>query len=51
MGEATAQRGGRRKRHVRVTTEGVNAAASFYDAVVRATHGVSWQTLRRRART
>jgi DNA-binding PadR family transcriptional regulator len=50
MGEGTPQRGGRRKRHVRVTAKGVDAARSFYDAVMRASHGVSWQTELRRAR-
>jgi DNA-binding PadR family transcriptional regulator len=50
MGEATLQRGGRRKRHVRVTASGVREAAAFYDAVTRASLGVSWQTRPRRAR-
>jgi PadR family transcriptional regulator PadR len=51
MGEATPQRGGRRKRHVRVTANGVREAAAFYDAIVRASDGVSWQAKPRRART
>jgi DNA-binding PadR family transcriptional regulator len=51
MGEATPQRGGRRKRQVRVTARGVREAAAFYDAVVRASHGVSWEANPRRART
>src|SRR5215470_9757056 len=44
MGGATPQRGGRPKRMVRVTTRGRRAAAAFYDTVVRATRGVSWET-------
>jgi PadR family transcriptional regulator, regulatory protein PadR len=42
MGEATPQRGGRRKRMVRVTAKGVRAAAAFYEIVARASRGVSW---------
>jgi PadR family transcriptional regulator, regulatory protein PadR len=42
MGEATAQRGGRAKRMVKVTPNGVQAARNFYDAVMRISHGVSW---------
>src|SRR5580700_12240152 len=44
MGEATAQRGGRAKRMVRVTPKGVLAAKSFYDAVTRISRGVAWAT-------
>jgi PadR family transcriptional regulator PadR len=44
MGEATAQRGGRAKRMVRVTAKGMQAAKDFYDAITRASHGVSWAT-------
>ena len=44
MGEATPQRGGRSKRMVRVTPKGVQAAKSFYDAVVRVSRGASWVT-------
>lgn len=51
LGEATQQRGGRRKRHVRVTASGVREAAAFYQAVTRASRGVSWQTKPRRARS
>jgi PadR family transcriptional regulator, regulatory protein PadR len=47
MGEATAQRGGRSKRMVRVTAKGVQAAKSFYDAVVRVSRGASWVADRR----
>jgi PadR family transcriptional regulator, regulatory protein PadR len=42
MGEATAQRGGRAKRMVRVTAKGVLAAQDFYNAVTRVSRGVSW---------
>ena len=41
-GEATAQRGGRAKRMVRVTPKGVNAAKDFYEAVMRVSRGASW---------
>jgi PadR family transcriptional regulator len=44
MGEATAQRGGRAKRMVRVTPKGVQAAKDFYDAITNASRGVSWAT-------
>src|SRR6202042_2564587 len=39
MGEATAQRGGRAKRMVRVTGKGARAAKEFYDAVMRVSSG------------
>ncbi len=42
MGEATAQRGGRAKRMVRVTPLGLAAAKDFYEAVTRVSRGVSW---------
>jgi len=42
MGEATAQRGGRAKRMIQVTAEGVRAAEHFYNAVNRLTRNVSW---------
>jgi DNA-binding PadR family transcriptional regulator len=42
MGEATAERGGRAKRMVRVTPKGVEAAKDFYDAVMRVSRGASW---------
>src|ERR1700728_3897738 len=42
MGDATAQRGGRAKRMVRVTPKGVRAAKDFYDAVTRVSRGASW---------
>ena len=41
-GEATAQRGGRAKRMVRVTAQGARAAKEFYDAVIRVSRGASW---------
>jgi PadR family transcriptional regulator len=50
MGDATQQRGGRRKRHVRITAKGLREAASFYDTVTRASQGVSWQIRPRRVR-
>jgi DNA-binding PadR family transcriptional regulator len=43
MGEATAERGGRAKRMVRVTGKGVREAATFYQAVTRATRGLVWE--------
>lgn len=46
MGEATALRGGRAKRMVRVTPLGVAAAKDFYDAVIRLSIGVSWAETR-----
>ena len=46
MGEATAQRGGRAKRMVRVTIKGIQAATAFYDAVTRVSRGVSWEANR-----
>jgi PadR family transcriptional regulator PadR len=42
MGDATPERGGRAKRMVRVTPEGVQAAKDFYDAVMRVSRGASW---------
>jgi PadR family transcriptional regulator PadR len=44
MGEATPQRGGRSKRMVRVTGEGIRAAKTFYDAVIRISRGAAWAT-------
>ncbi len=46
MGEATAQRGGRAKRMIRVTPKGVRAAKDFYDAVAKVSRGASWATHR-----
>ncbi|HLJ44730.1 MAG TPA: PadR family transcriptional regulator [Bryobacteraceae bacterium] len=42
MGEATPQRGGRAKRMIQVTPEGVQAAEHFYNAINRLTRNVSW---------
>lgn len=46
MGDATPQRGGRRKRMVRVTAKGVQAASDFYEAVQRVSRGVTWEATR-----
>jgi PadR family transcriptional regulator len=46
MGDATPERGGRAKRMVRVTARGTKEASNFYDAVVRVSRGVSWETSR-----
>ena len=46
MGDPTPQRGGRPKRMVRVTPKGVQAASEFYNAVTRASRGVSWEAHR-----
>lgn len=43
MGNATAQRGGRSKRMIRLTAKGVRAAAEFYGMVTRASRGVRWE--------
>ncbi len=42
MGDATPQRGGRAKRMVRATPNGVQAAKEFYESVMRVSRGVSW---------
>ncbi|QNI34389.1 helix-turn-helix transcriptional regulator [Alloacidobacterium dinghuense] len=42
MGESTPLRGGRAKRMVRVTAQGVRAAKEFYDAVMRISRGAAW---------
>lgn len=44
MGDPTPQRGGRSKRMVRVTADGIRAASDFYVAVKRVSRGVSWET-------
>src|ERR1700733_1817732 len=46
MSEATAQRGGRAKRMVRVTPKGVQAASDFYNVVTSVSRGVAWATKR-----
>ena len=43
MGNATAERGGRAKRMVRVTGKGMREASSFYATVRRATRGLAWE--------
>jgi PadR family transcriptional regulator, regulatory protein PadR len=48
MGEATPERGGRSKRMVRVTGDGVKAAKGFYDVVTRISRGASWVANRNR---
>ena len=48
MGEPTPQRGGRPKRMVRVTAEGIQEAKAFFRAVSRASRGVSWAVDRAR---
>jgi PadR family transcriptional regulator PadR len=42
MGEATAQRGGRARRMVRVSATGVREAEAFYRAVMHVSRGVAW---------
>ncbi|HEY1764168.1 MAG TPA: PadR family transcriptional regulator [Opitutaceae bacterium] len=42
MGGATAQRGGRAKRMVRVTASGEKEAKAFYAAVARVSRTASW---------
>jgi PadR family transcriptional regulator, regulatory protein PadR len=44
MGEATAQRGGRAKRMVRVTPKGAAAAKEFYEVMMRVSRNASWAT-------
>jgi len=46
MGDPTPQRGGRAKRMVRVTANGVRAASDFYATVTRVSKGVSWAASR-----
>jgi DNA-binding PadR family transcriptional regulator len=43
MGEATAERGGRAKRMVRITGKGVREASAFYKSVTLATRGLAWE--------
>jgi DNA-binding PadR family transcriptional regulator len=42
MGEATPLRGGRAKRMVQVTADGVRAAKDFYNAVSRISRDAPW---------
>ena len=48
MGEATAERGGRAKRMVRLTPQGVRAAKDFYNAIMRVSRKASWAIERRK---
>ena len=48
MGDPMPQRGGRPKRMVRLTGEGVREAREFYRTVNRASRGVSWAADRTR---
>ncbi|MEP7367369.1 MAG: PadR family transcriptional regulator [Acidobacteriota bacterium] len=50
MGEATAQRGGRAKRMVRVTNGGVRAAGEFFRAMQSVSQGTSWAKVSRGAK-
>ena len=47
MSAPTQQRGGRAKRIVRVTGEGVRAAREFYQAVTKMSIGTAWGESRR----
>jgi DNA-binding PadR family transcriptional regulator len=51
MGDATAQRGGRAKRMVRLTPNGVKAAKGFYDTISRVSQGVAWAVDRQGSRS
>lgn len=42
MGESTPERGGRAKRMVRLTPEGVLEAKAFFRTVTRMSRGVAW---------
>ncbi|HEY8997722.1 MAG TPA: helix-turn-helix transcriptional regulator [Edaphobacter sp.] len=42
MGEATAERGGRAKRMVRLTPHGVRAARDFYTTILNVSRGAAW---------
>ena len=44
MGEATAERGGRAKRMVKITPRGAQEAKEFYETVSRVSHGVAWKS-------
>jgi PadR family transcriptional regulator len=47
MSAPTQQRGGRAKRMVRLTGEGVRAAREFYQTVIRISSGTAWGETRR----
>jgi DNA-binding PadR family transcriptional regulator len=42
MGEATARRGGRAKRMVKVTSKGIQEARAFYNSIAQVSRGLSW---------
>ena len=42
MGEATAERGGRAKRMVRLTPQGIREAKDFYKAILQVTKNAAW---------
>lgn len=42
MGEATAERGGRAKRMVQLTPQGVSAARDFYNTILSVSRGAAW---------
>lgn len=44
-GDASAQRGGRARRMVRVNAQGIEQATAFYNAVMRVSRGVSWSSI------
>ena len=46
-GDATAERGGRAKRMVAVTPEGVRAATEFYEAMMRVSASAAWASGRK----
>ena len=42
LGQATQSRGGRAKRMIAITEQGVRAASEFYNAIRRASEDISW---------
>lgn len=42
LGDPTPQRGGRAKRMIRITPQGIRAASDFYSAISRASQGICW---------
>lgn len=42
LGGATTERGGRSKRMVQLTPQGVSAAREFYNAIMRVSRDASW---------
>jgi len=43
LGEPTQERGGRAKRMVIVTAEGIKSAAEFYKAITKISKGIRWE--------